>query len=202
MENNKLVRRSSSLTKALSQSLQVSSLDDLLRVKQDSNIFMLLDVSGSMGTRMRKNGKTRIQGLREAVKDIQSEREMKMVQFGFGNEPSFVTSIPDATGGTPLHLAIQFARQNGAGRAIVISDGVPDDKRLALDAAREFGGRIDVIFVGDEGEAGEAFLKILAESTGGESFTGDLSEPKQLAGKVMGLLTAKEDANGDDDDED
>lgn len=199
MADDKLIfKGSTSLLKDIGKSLRVGSLTDLVRVRQNENILLLLDCSGSMGSSMR-NGKQRIEGLRETVRDIQSEKELRMVQFGSGFEPSFVTAVPNPAGGTPLHTAIDFSRTSGAGRLIVISDGCPDSEAFALEAATRFGGRIDVVFVGDPGERGEIFLKRLAESTGGESFTGDLSLPKELAGAVLGLLT---DGSDDDEDED
>lgn len=199
MSNDKLILRSNPLVKSLSKGLQVGSLADLIRVRQESNIVLLLDCSGSMGSVM-ANGKSRIQGLRETVQSIQSEKQMKMIQFGSGFEPSYVETIPDDDGGTPLTQAIILAKNTGVGRAIVISDGVPDSQQTALEAARSFGGRIDVVFVGDAGEPGEIFLKRLAEATGGESFTGDLSEPKMLSSAVLGLLTDGSDSDEDDED--
>lgn len=193
-----LIKRSSPLVKALGQSLKAGSLGDLIRLRQESNITLLLDCSGSMGDHL-ATGKTRMQGMRETVAQIQAEKQMKMIQFGWGPEPSFIETIPPDTGGTPLHLAIILAKNNGVGRAIVLSDGVPDDRTAALQAARDFGGRIDVIFIGNPGEVGEQFLKELAECTGGESFTGDLTIPKQLAGQILGLLGSGE---ADDEDED
>jgi hypothetical protein len=60
-----------------------------------------------------------------------------------------------------------------------------------------FGGRIDVVYVGNPGDYGSKFLASLAEASGGTSFDGDLSEPKELVGAVVGLLGAAEEA-GDD----
>lgn len=177
---------SQSLVKSLQQSLQVSSLRDLVRVKQNSNIMMLLDCSGSMACYM-ANGRKRIDGLRDTVRSVQAEHEMKMIQFGNG-APCFVNHVPDPSGGTPLHEGIDFARSVEAGRLLIISDGEPDSRSLAMQAARRFGGRIDVVFVGDEGSSGEAFLRELANVTGGDSFTGDLQDPKQLTGRIIGLL--------------
>lgn len=194
--SDKLIPHGSQLAKTLEQSLRVGSLKDLIRVRKEENIFLLLDCSGSMGAPL-GNGQKRIDGLRATVRGIQSEREMKMVQFGYGYEPSFINTIPNPSGGTPMHQAIDFARTNGAARAIVISDGIPDSKSAAMESAQRFGGRIDVVFVGDPGEPGEAFLKELAASTGGDSFTGDLRDPKMLASKVMGLL-----GDGEDEDDD
>lgn len=199
MADDKMILRNSSLAKSLSKSLTLGGLDDLVRTRSEANIFLLLDCSGSMGAHMR-NEKTRIQGLREAVQSIQQEKSMRMIQFGQGSTPGEITVIPPPCGGTPLHLAIDLAKQLECGRAIVISDGEPDSQRDALNSAAAFGGRIDVVFVGDPGSPGELFLKRLAESTGGEAFTGDLTEPKKLAAGVIGLLTAAADREDEDED--
>jgi hypothetical protein len=55
-----------------------------------------------------------------------------------------------------------------------------------------------VVFVGDPGDHGEEFLKRLAQSTGGESFTGDLSDPKKITAGVVGLLTSGEESDEED----
>lgn len=178
------------LKKSLEKSLRVTSLSDLVRVKTGEEVTLLLDVSGSMGDHLR-NGKTRIEGLREVVQGIQSKRPVKMIAFGGSDGGAYdVTSIPFAAGGTPLHSAIDLAKLKGVPRVIVISDGIPDSPSASIASAKAFGGQIDVVYVGDPGERGEEFLKSLAESTGGTEFHGDLSEPKSLTGKIMGLLNA------------
>jgi hypothetical protein len=204
------------LMKVLGKSLSLDSLDDLVRVRSNENSVLLIDVSGSMGAFMR-NGKTRINGLREVVAGIQSKRTTQMIAFGLnpgasldptGLEPrsaqgevDFVNEVPDAQNTTPLAEGIDFARVNGFGRAVVISDGAPNDRNKALDAARNFGGRVDVIFVGDPGEPGSLFLEQLASATGGQRFEGDLSDVKEITGAVIGLLNG-EVLEEDDDDED
>lgn len=198
-DNNTLMVRGGSLAKQLKKTLSTGSLDDLVRVQKAQNIWLLLDTSGSMSTRM-NNGKTRIQGLREAVDGIMQERKMPMIQFGQEPAPSvIVDNIPEPAGGTPLGEAIDLARRQECSRCIVISDGQPDHPlQQHIDAAIRFGGRIDVVFVGNPGDRGEAFLKNLAESTGGESFTGDLAEPKRLTKGVIGLLTDGSDSDDED----
>lgn len=185
--------------KKLSQTLKVNSLSDLVRAKVGDEVLLLIDCSGSMGDTMR-NGKQRIAGLRDTVKEIKAKRDVKMIAFGVGGAEGGVMEVrdvPDPSGSTPLHTAIDRARTVGAGRVVVISDGCPDSTTAAMEAAKKFGGRIDVVFVGNPGEYGEAFLKELAEATGGTSFDGDLSEPKQLSGSIIGLL-----GTGSDDDDD
>lgn len=209
-----------SLVRSAEKSLEVKSLKDLVRVRTNENSVLCIDVSGSMGAHMR-NGKTRIDGLREVVAGIQSKKATQLIAFGLhpllaGAHPlepgtqqpevAFVTEVPDAQGGTPMAQAIDFARSNGFGRAVVISDGGPNDRGAALESARRFGGRIDVIYVGDPGDAGSIFLEELAKVTGGTRFEGDLSDVKEITGAVVGLLNGEvleeDDEDEDDDDED
>lgn len=180
--------------KQLDRTLQISSLSDLVRAKQSTNVHLLIDVSSSMNEKMR-NGKSKIEGLREVVTDIQKQRKTQMIAFG-GEGVFTTTSVPTPNGGTPLMEAIDFARAQNVGRLVAVSDGIPNDPVGALEAAKRFGGQIDVVYVGDPGDGGEEFLKRLARETGGTEFHGDLSEPKQLSKGVIGLL------NGDVDDDD
>jgi Mg-chelatase subunit ChlD len=183
------------VVKSLERSLTVTSLADLVRIKSRERVALLLDCSGSMSEVMR-NGKRRIEGLHEVVADvIRDHPHVKLIAFN-GDGVAFVNAPWRPSGNTPLHAAIEFARNVGLGHAIVISDGYPDRPNEALNAARAFGGRIDVVFVGNPGESGEEFLRQLADAAGGCSFTGDLSAPKELVGEIAGLLTA-----GDDDDD-
>lgn len=174
----------------LEKSLRVKSLGDLIKKEQDATIWLALDVSGSMRECMR-NGKMKIDGLREVVKDIETNGVVKKIAFGGIDGNAYVVhSIPNAAGGTPLHAAIDLAKQQGSQRLIVISDGIPDNQDAAMNAAKRFEGKIDVVYVGDPNDPwnGEDFLRKLAASTGGTEFTGDLSQPKELAGQIMGLL--------------
>lgn len=185
----------------LNQSVAIKSLDDLVRVREAENPFLLVDVSGSMSERMR-NGKTKIEALRQVVSDATRSQRATLIAFGGRDGGAYVVnSVPQAGGGTPLAEAIDLARTKEAGRCVVISDGMPDSQNAAMDAARAFGGQIDVVYVGDPSDdsiyGGSAFLKRLAESTGGSEFNGDLSKPLELAGKVAGLLAG----NVDDDEE-
>lgn len=189
----------------LEKSLSVSSLDDLVRVQTASDVWLMLDASGSMKDSMR-NGKRKITGLRQVVGEISQGRTVKMIAFGSGGPGRYnddpgsaaapdilgnawvTTHVPDPMGGTPLHDAISLARKVGASRTILISDGCPNDPARALEEAKAFGGRIDVVYVGDPNDRGEQFLRELAKATGGTEFHGDLSEPKKLGSQIVGLL--------------
>lgn len=203
-DHTQLALRQQGLSKNLNKSLTAGgSLADLVKKKStvfEGKIVFLLDCSGSMGSRM-YTGQTRIAGLRDAVKEVQKAQDglrIPMIQFGAGwDEVGECLEIPDPEGGTPLHKAIDLAKTKEYGRAICISDGMPDSQTSAIEAAKRFGGRIDVIFTGNTGEPGEAFLKHLAELTGGEMFTGDLADIKQITGTITLLL-----GTGSDDDDD
>lgn len=215
-----------SLVRAAEKSLGLKSLKDLVRARTSENPVLLIDVSTSMNAHMR-NGKTRINGLREVVAGLLAKRQTQLIAFGLQQRPNaeaqfvqsaapvnymgvievdFVTEVPDAQGGTPMAEGIDFARANGFGRAVVISDGAPNDQHKALESARQFGGRIDVIYVGDAGDPGSHFLEELAKATGGQRFEGDLSDVKELTGAVVGLLNGEvlevDDEDEDEDDED
>lgn len=199
MTNDTTTRKAVSLSK-LERSLQVGGdLESLVRAETSETVYLLIDVSYSMKDRMR-NGRRRIDGLRATVAQILGQQPVPMVQFGKYDEKTektvgFTQDVPEPSGGTPLDEAIQFAGANGAGRAVVISDGMPNDGALALAAAKAFGGRIDVVFVGDPGERGSIFLDDLAQATGGERFEGDLADPKTLGNTVVALLAGDVDPN-------
>ncbi len=171
----------------LESSLELSSLKQMAR--EEERVFLLLDTSGSMDREM-ANLKKRIAGLREVVSDIKAQGHVPMIAFGgpYDAMVRFVDEVPEPAGGTPLHAAIPFAKSYGATRLVVISDGEPDLRDESMIQAKAFGGRIDVVFVGDPGEPGSFFLDELAKASGGKRFEGDLGEAKKLAGTVIGLL--------------
>lgn len=177
----------------LERSLELKSLDALVAASSQDDSFLLMDCSGSMNEGLR-NGKTRLQGLREVVADIRKEFEPQMIAFSgqWAEGSCFVVGdVPQtAGGGTPLSEAIVFAKENGAKRLVVVSDGIPNDPQGTLETARRFGGRIDVVFVGNPGESGSAFLDQLASLTGGSRFEGDLSDTRKLSARIAGLLSA------------
>lgn len=178
----------------LEDSLEMGSLKAMAR---DAEVVMLLiDCSGSMESIMR-NGKRRIDGLRDVVKTIKSSGHVPMIAFGgpYDAQVRFVDGVPEPDGGTPLHQAIPFAKEYGATRLVVISDGMPDLATQSLEEATKFGGRIDVAFVGNPGDGGETFLKELARVTGGTQFTGDLGDPKAISAGVILMLEGDVDEN-------
>lgn len=177
----------------LERQLMTTSLKDLMKADDEHGVvFLLLDISSSMNSEMR-NGKKKIEGLREVVREVKTRGPVQMAVFPPHNSAGaaeFVTSVPHPHGGTPLAQAIEWCKIEGANRLVVVSDGAPDDREGAKEKAKAFGGRIDVVYVGNPGGKGAIFLKELAEMTGGSHFNGDLSTPKELAPRIAGLLGA------------
>lgn len=172
-----------------------SSLDSDLRsaVRDAETVMLLVDTSSSMSGPVdprEYTGRRCIDALRDAVKDLKrGGMQVPMIAFGGPWEAPvrFVDDPPEPYGGTPLHTAIAYAKEYGATRLVVVSDGMPDLKDESLTQARLFGGRIDVVFVGSD-KTGETFLKALAAATGGELLTGSLADQKQIGKAILGFL--------------
>jgi hypothetical protein len=180
---NELVRKN------LETSLQLGSLSEV--VKDAETIMLLIDTSSSMDERVRTSNRRAIDHLADVVREINPRAAgIPMIAFGgpYDAQCRFVDAVPEPDGGTPLHIAIPMAKEYGANRVVVISDGCPDLSEQCLAEARTFGGRIDVVYIGTPGDAGEFFLRQLAELTGGTCGAHDITNTKALSGKVMLLL--------------
>jgi Mg-chelatase subunit ChlD len=180
------------LKQKLESSLVKGSLASLVQArKAQRTVMFLIDCSGSMNYPL-VGGGTRMSALREVMRELAHQgHSRQMVSIGGYGPVGFLThSIPEPSGSTPLAEAIEFAHFHGAGHLIVISDGEPNDPEHAMHAAQQFGGPIDVFFVGDAGSQGEQFLQQLARHSGGKLDTISLDQPKQLEAKLKGLLAA------------
>ncbi len=185
-------KMSDSLMK-LGKSMELSSLKQAARDAE--SVMLLIDTSGSMANPL-VNGDRRIDGLRKVVADIKTQGHVPMIAFGgpYDAQVRFVDDVPEPAGGTPLHAAIPLAKTYGATRLVVVSDGEPDLADQSMIEAKAFGGRIDVVFVGDKGGPGSFFLDKLAASTGGVRMEGDLSEVKRIGKAIIGLLEGEVEA--------
>jgi translation initiation factor 2B subunit (eIF-2B alpha/beta/delta family) len=169
------------------------SLKGLVRNRVQRSL-LLVDCSGSMSSTV-KTGKRKIDVLREVVKDLRETHPVPVAAFGHstkGATVEVVDMIPEPHGSTMVHKAILFGKQEGATHLVLVTDGFPDSESYAFAAAREFGGPIDVFYIGDGGDSGAEFAKQLAALTGGTANVTDLGAPKQLTSKIAGLLGSGE----------
>jgi hypothetical protein len=186
---NELVRKN------LETSLQLGSLSEV--VKDAETIMLLIDTSSSMDERVRTSNRRAIDHLADVVREINPRAAgIPMIAFGgpYDAQCRFVDAVPEPDGGTPLHIAIPMAKEYGANRVVVISDGCPDLSEQCIIEAKAFGGRIDVVYIGTAGDAGDFFLRHLAELTGGTCGVSDVSKTKELVGTVIALLEGEVEA--------
>ena len=142
-------------------------------------VYLLLDCSGSMAESLNDAKQGALDFSRQAISDgyqvglisfssaaalvtppLQNIEDLRarMAQLGVSGS----TNMADA-----IHLGIKELTEIRGRRAlVVVTDGVPDDKSAALDAAkRAVAAGIDIITVGTDG-ADAAFLGLLTSRSG------------------------------------
>lgn len=190
--NTTLATTATTALDQLNRSLAKGSLGDLVQARTKRTL-LLVDVSGSMAHMIVKTGKRRIDALRGVVADLRSTHNVPVAAFGLrGRQPVDLLEgghIPEPQGSTPLDRGIAYGTEQGANHLVVVTDGEPNSPEAAYEAARHFGGPIDVFFVGDATDYGRHFASELARRTGGKFHFNDLTgAPKELAGEIRLLL--------------
>jgi hypothetical protein len=146
-----------------------------------------------MGDGVASEGEPRrkIDALRDLVASLKIEHGVEFKQITFGGEVELREDIPEPNGGTPMAQAINMAREYGAKRVVIVSDGAPDSADAVRESAVELACQIDVYYVGPPGGRGEKFLAELAALTGGRFATRDLGAgAKMLTQEVERSLLA------------
>ncbi len=138
-----------------------------------ADTVILADVSSSMADMA--GARRKIDILREALDNVRpSIPTARVLAFG-STVTDAPASIPDPSGGTALHLALDHAASYRPRRTIVISDGEPDNEQQALDAAERLSGTIDIIYCGLDGNRRAIdFMHRLARLGGGRVVIHDL----------------------------
>lgn len=159
----------------------------------NAEAVILCDTSGSMHTKDSRGGRSRYEVALEELAQLQNANPGKLAVIAFSDTTVFVPTgqPPLLSGGTDLAGALRFAKMADTGdmKFIVISDGQPDDEQAALQAAAQFKGRIDCVFVGrEDDQPARAFLERLAKRSGGQAVLADKAQ--QLAAQTQRLLLA------------
>lgn len=144
------------------------------RAFADATHAVLVDCSGSMDSHDSRGGRRRIDVAREELAKLQQQHPGKLAILGFSGGVRFLPGgvVPEPESNTNLAGALAYARRlDGTGMTlVVITDGLPDVADEALAEAQRFTCRIDVVFVGSEGDASaERFCRLLARAGGGAS---------------------------------
>lgn len=145
---------------------------------------LLLDVSSSMDIYLEGNHR-RIDALREIVHDL--EGPMEVIAFNTAATKVTKDTIPSPSGGTYLSKALIMAKQSGHRKVVVVTDGEVNGIDQDPSLRESEGMEIKILYVGPDGKE-PAFLKKLAEKTGGFCSKEDLKLPKELGAKLTLLL--------------
>lgn len=147
----------------------------------NADAIIIVDTSGSMASEDLNDGKTRYQRACDELAMLQNSLPGKIAVLAFSGSTIFCPSGKPFRfgGGTDLKGALKFAKVADIPgmRFIVISDGQPDDAEGALQIAKTYKNKIDVIYVGPEQHpTGRDFLLRLARASGGELVTADRAQ--------------------------
>lgn len=159
------------------------SLGDVLKARRGRGNCILLDVSGSMGC-MCSNGESRFNNLCRVREGLGDERTFVFSNYTQELEPG--EAIPFLASGTNMAGAFHCIKEQGIRHVVLVSDGEPNDREVALREAQ--GLRIDIFYVGDP--PAPDFLADLANATGGKCGETDIAEVKELTEAIKGLLEA------------
>ena len=156
-----------------------------------SSPALLLDLSSSMATPLSSGELKRVDRVREVVATLH-QKGIDFRQFVFSSGCEETNVIPEPYGSTNLAGGLEMVLNANPTTVTVVSDGEPDNADKAMAVARRFkdkGIQINVLYCGDPGSPGEAFMQQLAQATGGRQETVDLNiEPAQLTGQAMLML--------------
>jgi len=139
----------------------------------DAECITIIDSSGSMNDTDTPTGASRYTVACRELEKIQERFPGKVAVIAFSTDANFCPGGVPTTpgGGTDMGKALEFTKiaDIDGMKFILISDGEPNDSNHTLGIAKTYKCKIDTIFVGSEGGAGSAFLRQLANSSGGQT---------------------------------
>lgn len=155
-----------------------------------SDIFLLLDCSGSMADPIGSLGMSKYDHLIVAVKDVtKSMPGLRIVCFGSRvREIDDISEMPGPNdGGTDLAAALRALKKHKPRKAIIISDGLPTNREGDCEkAADSITGQIEAIYCGPDNHPAVLWLQSLCRATGGRAVTWD--GRAELGGTMRQLL--------------
>jgi|GEM_PF-4534704 len=157
-------------------------LSDLVK---GGKYVILCDVSASMNEPVTDEGRK----IDVLIKVLENFPDAKIYEFSWGTKIVFGGTLSNPHGGTDLAEAFQSMKKFSHDEFILITDGMPDSARDALNESK--GLKINIIYVGPQPVPD--FLKDLAKATGGKFENVDLISANSslvLANKIKGFLKA------------
>jgi hypothetical protein len=139
----------------------------------NAEVVVLVDTSGSMTTLDSRGGRSRHDVACEELARLQGQLPGKIGVISFADNAMFCPNGQpyNMSGSTNMAAALKFAKVADVPgiRFILISDGEPNEPGKTLEIAHTYRAKIDTIFVGPEGGAGQDFLRQLAAASGGSA---------------------------------
>jgi hypothetical protein len=168
------------------QSLSDKIKTELVKIKAQQVVF-LLDVSGSMCEIV--DGLPKIAHLRKVMQGYPHSRKVSF------SGRVWEKLIPEPQSNTDMALGFRYLQRIAPKPAsvVLVSDGLPDDPKSAISEAIKIHVPVNIVYIGEKGDKGEAFMQSLATATGGKTFTAETHKPqfaKQLSQAVAGYLPA------------
>ena len=136
--------------------------------------IVLLDVSGSMDETV-ESGDRKIDVLRKALARPLSPGEFAFAFSSLCQQIQGFEFIPEPSGGTALHYALETIAPHRPKSTLVVSDGRPDNGLAALQVAHQLTGTISTLYIGpDDDLEAIAFMQRLARQGCGRSDVCDI----------------------------
>lgn len=155
-------------------------------VKAQQGTIFLLDCSGSMSESV--DGRSKILHLEDVMRDYQAVRKV-----GFSDSVFAWQQGIRPAGNTGMALAFRHLQSQKPEKVVLVSDGCPDNEEDAIHEAVALHIPVNIVYIGEKGDRGEAFMQRLATATGGKTFTAETHKPqfvKQLSHAIAGYLPA------------
>jgi len=173
--------------------LSVSDGGDSALILLDAKVVLICDRSSSM-IELAHQGISRYIVEDEIVARLQSKYPGQIVLISFSDYAEFCLDgkLPNPSGSTFIGQALLKAQSliDAGLRGVLISDGEPTDAESeVMKVAKKLKGKLDCVFVGQEGSSGQAFLMKLAGVVGGSFDVNDLTkDPLALEQSLNRLL--------------
>lgn len=158
--------------------------------RRHGQMVLLVDVSASMGSAA-EDGRRKIDVLRDAIVAATQAKPARLFAFSkVAYETPLLPYEPEHN--TNLAGALLQVQALDPGITLVISDGLPDNEKAALDVARSYRGAIDALYIGPASNtAAIRFMYELARAGGGDMRQHDISKlcnVRPLISCIAGLL--------------
>lgn len=164
---------------------------DEIEALMNARLLLICDRSYSMKDRD-PTGHQKYSVEDEVVATLQSKYRGQIALMPFNNFPYLALNgiLPAPDGQTNLTAALEMALPLVSLdlRAVVISDGYPDDPQGALAIARGMKHRLDCIYIGEPGSQGDLFMQELAMEAEGSH---QVNEATQLLEHMIEVLLLK-----------